>query len=328
MPQMPKFTLIIPVKEINVYVLETVSYILKLNQTAWELLIIPNESSVTEWRDERIRVIPSGRVGPGLKRDLGAEKAKGEILVFLDDDSYPRKDLLDVALKYFANDKIAAIGGPAITPAQDPFWARVSGAVFLSRFAGGSPERYVPFGPSREVDDWPSVNLMMRRADFMSVGGFSVPYWPGEDTKLCLDIVKTGRKIIYAPDLIVWHHRRPGLAAHLKQLGAYGLHRGYFARIYPETSFKLQYFIPSAFLLFVVLSVFLPLMPSIAENLFFAGWILYGAALLLALRDFLKYERLSVSLCSMLYMFLTHLVYGARFIQGFALTKNLVSKLR
>lgn len=307
---------------------ETVPYILKLDRADWELLIVPNEPEPSEWNDNRIRLFPSGRVGPGLKRDLGAKNAKGEILVFLDDDSYPRPDLLSVALKYFERPEVAAIGGPAITPPQDNFWARVSGAVFLSRFSGGAPERYVPVGVSREIQDWPSVNLMARKADFLAVGGFNVPYWPGEDTKLCLDIVKTSKKIIYAPDLVVWHHRRPGLAAHLKQVGAYGLHRGYFARKYPETSLKLMYFVPSAFLLFAILSALLPLMPAAARSLVLAGWALYGAALLLALKDFLKYEAFPVSFCSLFYMFLTHLVYGARFLQGFALTNNLVSELR
>lgn len=216
---------------------ETVPYIMKLGRADWELIIVTNEPEPCEWTDQRISLISSGRIGPGLKRDLGAKSAKGKILVFLDDDSYPKEDLLDAAIKYFERPEVAAIGGPAITPPQDSFWARVSGAVFLSRLSGGAPERYVPCGPSRNIQDWPSVNLMVRRADFLAVGGFNVPYWPGEDTKLCLDIIKAGRKIIYAPDAIVWHHRRPGLAAHLKQVGAYGLHRGYFAKKYPETSF-------------------------------------------------------------------------------------------
>jgi len=126
----------------------------------------------------------------------------------------------------------------------------------------------------------------------------------------------------------VWHHRRPGLAAHLKQVGAYGLHRGYFARKYPETSFKPLYFIPSAFLLFVILSAFLSLMPAAVRNLVLGGWAVYGLSLLLAFIDFVKYEKFLVSVCSLPYVFLTHLVYGARFLQGFACKKNLVSELR
>ena len=74
------------------------------------------------------------------------------------------------------------------SPPHDDFWQKVSGAVFLSRFSGGAPERYLSVGPVKEVEDWPSVNMMVRKADFLAIGGFDSPYWPGEDTKLCLDL--------------------------------------------------------------------------------------------------------------------------------------------
>src|SRR5262245_58252117 len=166
----------------------------------------------SEWDDGRIRIVASGRVGPAAKRDLAAGMAQGAILVFLDDDSYPAEDLLDVALPFFEDPGVAAIGGPALTPPEDGFWQRVSGAVFLSRLSGGAPERYIPSGSVRTVRDWPSVNFMVRRSDFLAIGGFDTAFWPGEDTKLCLDLTRGGRSILYVPQLIVWHHRRKSLA--------------------------------------------------------------------------------------------------------------------
>ena len=326
---MVKFSIIIPVKAINAYVRETVPYILKLDSPDWELIVVPNDDAASEWGDARIRMIASGRVGPGAKRDMAAKGAQGEILVFLDDDSYPRTDLLDVAQRYFADPGVVALGGPGITPPQDGFWQRVSGAVFLSRLSGGAPERYVPVGGVREIQDWPSVNLMVRKADFLSIGGFDSAYWPGEDTKLCLDLVKkTGRKILYVPELVVWHHRRAGLLGHLKQIGAYGLHRGFFAKEYPETSCKPAYFVPSGFTLFAALSLFSPLLPASLKALIALGWALYALALAKALVDFLAHETLPVSLCALWYTFCTHLVYGVRFIQGLVFTGRLVSTLR
>jgi len=324
-----KFSIIIPVKEINGYVRETVSYVLRLNRTDWELLIVPNAEERSEWDDPRISVIASGKVGPGLKRDMAAQTAEGEILVFLDDDSYPKEDLLDVAEKHFADPGVAALGGPALTPPGNGFWQRVSGTVFLSKFSGGAPERYVPVGEPRETDDWPSVNLMVRKADFAAVGGFDSAFWPGEDTKFCLDLIKkTGKKILYVPQMIVWHHRRPSLIAHLKQVGGYGLHRGFFAKTYPGTSLRPAYFVPSGFLAFCLFSLLIPFMPSGLKLLFSAGWLLYVIALMKALLDFMKYEAFPVAFCGLGYVFCTHLVYGARFVQGLVFTRRLVSRLR
>ncbi len=324
----PRFSIIIPVKAINDYVRETVPHILNLANQDWELIIIPNAADTSEWDDPRIIVVASGRVGPAKKRDQGADLAQGAILVFLDDDSYPASDLLDVAAEHFVDPDVVALGGPAVTPPHDSFWQKVSGAVFLSRLSGGTPERYVPVGEVRPVDDWPSVNLMVRREAFLEIGGFNSPYWPGEDTKLCLDLVtKTGRKLLYVPELIVWHHRRAGLAAHLKQVGSYGLHRGFFAKRFPETSRRPMYFVPMLFMLFAIFSLGYSLYPPALQMLLVYGWFVYTAALMIAFTTIVSHENLAVAIVAIGYTFLSHLTYGAAFLRGLV-TKELVSKLR
>ena len=162
--------------------------------------------------------------------------AQGDFLIFIDDDAYPQKNILDILDEDFKNEEVAAVGGPAITPADDSFLQKVSGAVYLSYLSGGFPERYTPLGKKKFVSDWPSVNLTLRKKIFLEVGGFDCDYWPGEDTKLCLDIIKnikTNNKILYDPRIIVWHHRREGLLRHLKQIAGYGIHRGFFAKKFP-----------------------------------------------------------------------------------------------
>ena len=326
---MLKFSIIIPVKSINDYVRETIPYIQALKVFDWELFIIPNDLESNEWpEDERISIIKSGYVGPADKRDIGAQKASGNILVFLDDDSYPKSNLLEVANKHFISPDIIAIGGPGITPSSDSFWQKVSGAVFLSKYTGGTPERYVSIGTEKEIDDWPSVNLMVRRDAFLAVGGFDCQYWPGEDTKLCLKLKNTGKRLIYEPQMIVYHHRRAGLGKHLKQVGASGLHRGFFAKKYPETSFKLKYFLPSLFAIFFVATIPIFLYKDIVFLSIIFGWFIYVIILIKGYFDILKYENLLVSSVSLIYVFPTHLYYGVNFIYGYFLKKNLKSKLR
>jgi GT2 family glycosyltransferase len=329
---MPKFSIIIPVKSINDYVRESVPYVQALSAHSWELLIIPNNRETNEWpKDKRISIIDSGRVGPADKRDLGAKKASGDILVFLDDDSYPEPDILEVADSYFNNSDVVAIGGPAITPPTNSFWQKVSGAVFLSIFSGGLPERYIPFGKVKEVEDWPSVNLMVRKKDFLAVGGFNSTFWPGEDTLLCLNLIQnTRKKILYIPHLKVWHHRRSGLFAHIKQVGAYGMHRGFFVKKYPKTSRKIIYFLPSAFLLFFIFTLIILLFFNYRLDyiiLLKTGWIFYIMAMLKVFYDVNRHETIMISVTSVIYTFLTHLTYGAMFIKGL-LIKNIKSKLR
>lgn len=322
------FSIIIPVKEINDYVRETIPAIQRLDRSDWEVLIVTNDPQGSEWpQDGRIRLLSSGRVGPAEKRDQGAREASGEYLVFLDDDSYPEPNLLSVAVTEFGNGHVA-LGGPAVTPPTDTFLQKVSGAVFSSKLTGGSPERYRPVGPERLVDDWPSVNLMVRRDVFLSVGGFDSPYWPGEDTFLCLKLKRAGHHVLYVPRMIVWHHRREGLGRHMRQVGAYGLHRGYFARHLPETSRRPQYFLPSAVFL---LLLFLPaavILPSPLRELVLAAGATYGLGVLAGAVDLVRNNGFSVAVAAIPYVIATHLAYGYSFIRGITKRTQLVSRLR
>jgi len=325
---MIKYSFIIPVKEINDYIRESIPKILQIQRDDFEIIIYPDRTNNETW--DKTRQIGSGPGGPAMKRNLAIRDAKGEILVFIDDDAYPKNNFLDILDQDFLDKNIVAIGGPAVTPKDDNFFQKVSGAVFLSSFSGGCPERYVPIGKKRFIDDWPSVNLSVRKDTFKKINGFDCNYWPGEDTKLCLDLIKkTNKKILYDPDLIVYHHRRAGLVKHLKQISGYGLHRGFFAKKFPKTSFKLKYFIPSFFLLFVVIGGVLSFLQPLFLKIYLAVWGLYILVLIKASFDIYRYEKnILINLNSLYYIFFTHLTYGYKFIQGFIFTKNLKSKLR
>jgi len=328
MTTMIKHSFIIPVKEINDYVRGTIQKILSLRKNNFEIIVYPDEVADETW--EKTRQIATGSVGPATKRNLAIRDAKGETLVFIDDDAYPQDDFLEVLTKDFEDESIVAVGGPAMTPKESKFWQRVSGATFLSSLSGGFPERYRPCGKKKFVADWPTVNLSIRKKAFEELGGFVGDYWPGEDTKLGFDLlVKKNAKILYDPELIVYHHRREGIVKHVKQISAYGLHRGFFAKRYSKTSFNWRYFMPSLFVLFIIFGGILSYFSKIFLELYILGWIIYFVALLNAFYDIYKHERnILVTLAASYYIFLTHIFYGLRFLQGLVFVRNLKSKLR
>ena len=202
-----------------------------------------------------VRQIPTGKVRPAEKRNVGIEAAKGEVIAFIDDDAYPESHWIENAVKYFGNPEIGAVGGPGVTPPGDSFLAKIGGRVYENFFVSGTYRyRYVGGRVLRDVDDYPSCNLFVRTDLLRSFGGYRTDFWPGEDTLLCRSIICEGKKrIVYDPWTIVYHHRRPLFAPHLRQLGRYGFHRGYFVKRFPENSFHLAYFVPSAFAIYTVL---------------------------------------------------------------------------
>ena len=311
-------SIIVPVIAINDYIRESVPKMLLLDWPDFEIIIFPDKADDKHhW--PKTRIIPSGKVGPAEKRDLALKYAAGEIIAFLDDDAYPEPDWLRKAIKRFDDQKIGAVGGPAITPKDDGTLQKVSGAVFESYIGGsGARNRYLPVGKVKEVDDWPTVNLLVRKEVFEKIGGFDNTFWPGEDTKLCLDILNAGYKITYEPSAIVHHHRRSDLLKHFKQIGNYGLHRGHFAKIYPKTSRKPFYFVPTLFDLYLIYLIGLLVFSSLNTVLFYSIPLIahFSGLLLDAIIISIRWRNPLVGIVTIPMIFLTHVWYGIKFVQG------------
>jgi len=317
----PRVSIIIPVKEINDYLRqETIPAILKQSYKNFEIIILPDKK--TKEKFPQTRIIPTWpKTGPADKRDIGAKKAKGEILAFLDDDSYPDKNWLKNAVKIFQEgEEIASVCGPTLTPPHNNLQQKASGYVWSTWLGSSGAGTYrCAVSSRREVDDYPTVNFLVRKKDFLKVGGFDSHFWPGEDTKLCLDLTKKlKKKIIYDPKVLVYHHRREVFGPHLKQISRYAIHRGHFARILPETSLRIGYLIPALFVLGLIFGFFLSFIHPIFKIIYFSA---IGAYLILLLvttiQVYLKEKNLKVALLVIPSIIATHIVYGILFIKGF-----------
>jgi GT2 family glycosyltransferase len=329
---LPKISVIIALHTSNARFLRDFSNIRNLEYPDFEILIVADEPTLSETTNPRfielkrlekpglVSILSTGRqlTGPGEKRDIGIQKASGEICAFIDDDAYPRPDWLRSAIGFFDNAQLAAVGGPGITPPEDNLFEQAGGAVYASPLGSGQTlYRFLQRKP-REVDDFPAFNLLVRTKILKQVGGFSSPYYGGEDTKLCLEIIKSGKKILYRPEVVVFHHRRPLFLSHLRQIANVGLHRGYFAKMYPETSRRLFYFLPSivvSVLFFgIIISAFSNVMKAVV---LFSILGYFGFAFV----SIMPASRLDVAFLGALGIMATHLVYGCAFIRGLTLTR-------
>jgi cellulose synthase/poly-beta-1,6-N-acetylglucosamine synthase-like glycosyltransferase/Flp pilus assembly protein TadD len=313
----PRVSIIIPFKNYSAYPEESLRACLNLDYPDFEVIFLPDgELNLPnpQLRHPLVRVIPTGPIPPSNKREIGVEQSTGEIITFLDDDAYPIRGWLRKVVGYFENDQVAGVGGPAVTPESDDLMQRLSGKIFASPMvSGGYNYRYIP-KQFQEVDDYPSCNLSLRKKDFLAAGGFSTRYWPGEDTILCLRIVKDlGKKILYEPDALVYHHRRRLFGAHLKQVASYALHRGFFVKKFPETSRRLSYFIPSLFVTGLVAGLFTAVLHPLFAWLYGSVFALYAV---LISTPFILSLNLKIIILGMMGTFATHLTYGVYFLVG------------
>ena len=313
----PHFTLIVPCPGDSAVLRRLLDALDTQTYQRFDLVLLP-DAPIPDFPERPwLSVRPTGPMRPAQKRNLGARAAQGEVLAFIDDDAYPRADwLANAAARLAGPDAIDALGGPGLTPPDDPPCAQLSGLVLASPLVSGNFRcRYFIQGPLRRVEDFPSCNLFVRKSAFEAIGGFRENYWPGEDTLLCADLQTSGHTLWYDPRLVVYHHRRPLFGPHLRQVGRYALHRGHFARRFGLNSRRLSYHLPSLFLLGLLLG---PL----------ACWILpiltvpYCAIVLLwlgltGLDALVEAPTLRAILPLWFGILATHLVYGARFIQGY-----------
>ena len=295
----------------------------------FEVIVLPDAEPETPSFSYEfpLRVIPTGKVRPAEKRNIGIAAAKGDVVAFIDDDAYPDARWLENAVKYFGDPAIGGVGGPGVTPPGDGFLARAGGRVYENVLvSGGYRYRYLGGRVRRDVDDYPSCNLLVRADVLRTIHGYRTDFWPGEDTLLCEDIVYgQGRRLVYDPWSIVYHHRRRLFGPHLRQLGRYAFHRGYFVKKSPKTSFKLAYFVPSLFVLGLVaggiaLGATATLRGTAVDAL---RWTYFGVTGLYAVATLATTFALNPAMwiVTWLGVVASHIWYGIRFVCGLCASK-------
>ncbi|MEO9097236.1 MAG: glycosyltransferase [Candidatus Baltobacteraceae bacterium] len=307
--------MIIPLRRLNAYVREALQHLARQTYRDFDVYVVTDEPEPIAYEGLTVHALSSGPVPPNVKRMQAARASTAGVVALLDDDAYPVAAWLERAMAHFADPEIVAVGGPGVTPPGDSLAQQVSGAIYASPLvSAGYVYRYVP-GQARDVDDYPSCNLFVRREPFLRHVGECLRYWPGEDTKLCLLLTRVeNKRIVYDPSAIVYHHRRRLFWGHFRQVWNYAVHRGFFAKRYPQTSLRAQYFVPTVFVL-ANLAALPALAYAPARIVIAALAITYMGALALAtLATRIQAGRSLVGVG----IYLTHLTYGLGFLTGFA----------
>ncbi len=312
MSAQPRVSIIIPCRTVDDLAKNCVAKCKLLDYQNFEIILLPDSTSSLEG----VNVIPTGQVSPGKKRNVGNSVASGEVFAYIDADAYPRPDWLSNAVNYLGRGGVGAVGGPGLTPPDDSSFAQAQGAILSSFLVSGKISSRYRRSEAEESDDIHSVNFVAWRKVIEAVGGWNEQYWPGEDTLICLEIRKAGYKQLLAPDVVVFHRRRPTWRGYLNQIRNYGIHRGYFAKSFPENSLRLEYFFPSLLIISLVIGIAVSLVFPLFWYVILAGVLCYVVILLaVSLQSTKNISKILVGVP------LTHLAYGEGFIQGLASRK-------
>ena len=310
-----RISIIIPCKEIDSLTEKCIQECLKLDYENFEILVLPDDSESKKFSDEKIKIINTGKVKPALKRNLGMEKAEGKFFAFIDSDAYPEKNWLKNAIKYFEDGKIGIVGGPNLTPSEANLDEKISGYVLSNFWVSGPANIRYCVDENQIVKELPSCNYISRKEISPK---YKEGFLTAEDSKFCFDVKKKGYDILYAKDVVVYHHRRDAIGKHIKQMFIYGRDIAWLAK--EEFSWDMLYF--SLLSLFVIgffagitLSAFYPTI-----KLIFSMLVLFYLFLMLFTSI---HENLLMTLYVITISIVTHFAYGIGFLWGiFVKNKN------
>ena len=148
-------------------------------------------------QSNKIKVITSGiKVMPSIQRNIGAEQAKGDLLVFIDSDACAAHDWLQKIVTAYADGWKAGGGSYLIPDFQKN--NRIALAQYYYEFG-----EFIPYGKSRIKKILPSCNFFCDRSFFLSIGGFP-NIRASEDSLFCLKASEY-QDLIYIPDARVYH---------------------------------------------------------------------------------------------------------------------------
>lgn len=312
---MNKVSIIVPFKEFDTSVKECVEHCLRLEYACYDIILLPDgDIQLGELDASKIQVVTTGSVYPAIKRNIGARMTDAAYYAFIDSDAYPvDSNWLNNACSVLDDSRIGCVGGPNYTPPGAPLMERIGTEILYSKLGVGAfPTNKSKNGKYREIKELASSNLIVRASAFKKAGGFYTRLLTAEDAYLCFMIAAAGYKVVWADQVAVYHHRRLFPWAFLKSIYVYGRDKAVLLKL-TLTLDKFYYFVPSAFLIFLVFGALLSCYSHHFRILYAGTLLLY---FLLVLIQSVCFTRPLVCLYGLIGIPLTHIYYGFGFIYG------------
>lgn len=241
-------------------------------------IVVVNDGSVDR-TEELIRKFPvqyfyQENQGPARARNLGVDKASGDIILFTDSDCVAERDWIELMTGPLENEEISAVKGAYLTR-QRSLAAQFAQIEFEERYELLKRHTFIDF-----VD---SYSAAFRKKVFLQAGGFdtSFPKANNEDTDLSYKLATMGCKMMFVPQAIVYHEHPDSFWKYFRLKIGRGYWRMVVYRRFPEkmvndsyTPQSMKFQILLTFLLCCCLALFL-LSGKIATALFMVLSVLF-----------------------------------------------------
>lgn len=187
-----------------------------------------------------VRYLQESRPGLHHARHAGAAAARGEVLIFIDDDVNVSENWLSAHLEAYRNSEISAAGGPVVArwESTPPDWIEVVPDDYFSLLDYGDQSR-----PIQGAEGINGCNYSILRESLFGAGGFHPDSFPDPsmiwlrgdgEAGLTRELLSRHERVMYLADAKVFHRisdERLSITSLSKRAFAHGIENGYtFAR--------------------------------------------------------------------------------------------------
>lgn len=321
-------SIIVPVFNRAYEIDEFLASFLKQAKRNFEILIIDDGSTdnlkeVVEkyTNDIELRYFYQQHKGPGAARNLGLEKANGDVFVFIDSDCTVPENYIENLENHLKNEDFDAFGGPD-TYRDDfpPFLKAVNYSMTSFIGTGGTRgstgKQLAKYYPR-------SFNMGIKRKVYEKIGGMN-ELRHGQDMDFSNRIYKARFKVKFLPDVFVYHKRRTNLKRFFKQIFNWGITRINLGRI-DKNMLRPVHWLPFFALLgFVLTLIFSFWSPIFRLFLAIESLIAIFIMIFAFVQATFQYKSGNVGILSVLTLFTQVIAYGLGF--GIGLVKSIFTK--
>jgi lipopolysaccharide/colanic/teichoic acid biosynthesis glycosyltransferase/GT2 family glycosyltransferase len=198
--------------------------------TVYEIVVVDDGSTdctAEIARQQGVRLIRQANAGPAAARNLGAQWAWGDILLFSDADCEPAPDWLQGMLEPFRDPELVGVKGTYKTR-QRELVARFVQLEYEDKYARMARQKYIDF-----VDTY---SAGYRRYIFLENGGFDTAFSTAsvEDQEFSFRLARKGYRLVFAPRAVVYHRHDATVGEYWRRKFGIGYWKALLLQSHPE----------------------------------------------------------------------------------------------
>jgi len=215
MQSRPSVSVIIPTYNREQVLIQTLTELLNLSCRAWEILVIDQTKEHSKQVNDKLSALnTSGDIiwvrlsEPSIPNamNLGAVKANGEIILFLDDDIQITSDLVFEHASEYAEPKVGAVAGGVIQSWEAPL--TVNQPSYLNNQRADPDAFQFNSSVKMEISRFMGGNVSFRRSSFLQTGGFDRNFSKVAyrfEAEFAERFISAGNTIVFNPEASIKH---------------------------------------------------------------------------------------------------------------------------